>query len=62
MYLKEGGEALLCIKSQSIDVTKTSRLVYHEVLKELKDAKFEVLQQFELSPYDLNHLFVHLKR
>ena len=62
MYLKKGGEALLCIKSQSIDVTKTSRLVYHEVLKELKEAEFEVLQQFELSPYDLNHLFVHLKR
>ncbi|VVB73535.1 Fibrillarin-like rRNA/tRNA 2'-O-methyltransferase [uncultured archaeon] len=62
MYLKEGGEALLCVKSQSIDVTKTSRSVYHDVLKELKDAEFAVLQQFELSPYDLNHLFVHLKR
>lgn len=62
MYLKKGGDALLCIKSQSIDVTKTSRSVYHEALKELRDAGFEVLQQFELAPYDLNHLFVHLRR
>ena len=61
-YLKKGGEALLCIKSQSIDVTKKSRSVYHDVLTELKDVGFDVIQQFELSPYDLNHLFVHLKR
>jgi len=62
MFLKDGGEGFICIKSQSIDVTKSSKEVYKEALKELKDCGFTILQEIELSPYDLNHLFVHVKK
>ncbi len=62
MFLKQGGEGFICIKSQSIDVTKASKEVYKESLKELKDYGFTILQEIELSPYDLNHLFVHVKK
>ena len=62
MYLKDGGEGFICIKSQSIDVTKASKEVYKGALKELKDYGLTILQEIELSPYDLNHLFVHVKK
>ena len=60
MFLKKEGIAMICIKSQSIDVTKTPREVFKMVLDELS-GKFEVLEQYELEPFDKDHLFVVLK-
>ena len=51
-YLKKGGEVLLCVKSQSIDVTKDPKKIYEQVLKELEEEGFTVLQTLELKPYD----------
>jgi fibrillarin-like pre-rRNA processing protein len=59
-FLKTGGHALIAIKSQSIDVTKKPREIYEASIAELSN-HFEVLEQLELSPYELGHLFVSLR-
>jgi fibrillarin-like pre-rRNA processing protein len=60
MFLKKEGIAMICIKSQSIDVTKSPKQVFGEVLEELS-TKFEVLERYELEPFDKDHLFVVLR-
>jgi len=59
-FLKQGGWALMAIKSQSIDVSKRPAEVYEEVLGEL-GAAFEVIERIDLSPFDKDHLFVLLR-
>ena len=59
-FLKKGGDALIAIKSQSIDVSKKPAEVYRHVLGEL-EAAFEVRQRIVLDPFDRDHLFVALK-
>jgi len=59
-FLKEGGHAMIAIKSQSIDVTKDPKKVYKEALKELMKY-FEVVNKVELDPYEKMHMFVVLK-
>jgi fibrillarin-like pre-rRNA processing protein len=61
MFLEKGGIAMLCVKSQSIDVTKTPKQVFKIVLDEL-DPYFEVLERYELEPFDKDHLFLVLKK
>jgi fibrillarin-like pre-rRNA processing protein len=60
MFLKKGGIAMIAIKSQSIDVTKSPKEVFKEVLDELS-GKFEVLERYELEPFDKDHLFCVLR-
>jgi fibrillarin-like pre-rRNA processing protein len=60
MFLKPGGIAMICIKSQSIDVTKDPKVVFEAVLKKLETA-FEILEKIRLEPFDKDHLFVVLK-
>ncbi len=60
MFLKPGGVAMICIKSQSIDVTKDPKLVFDAVVKKLETA-FDVLEKIRLEPFDKDHLFVVLK-
>jgi fibrillarin-like pre-rRNA processing protein len=60
MFLENEGIAMICIKSQSIDVTKTPKEVFKMVLDELS-SKFEVLEKYELEPFDKDHLFVSLR-
>lgn len=60
MFLKKGGIAMICIKSQSIDVTKQPSEVFDAVVKKLGTA-FEVLEKMKLEPYDKDHLFVVLR-
>lgn len=60
MFLKKDGIAMLCIKSQSIDVTKEPAEVFEAVLKKLETV-FEVLEKMRLEPYDKDHLFVVLR-
>lgn len=60
MFLKKNGIAMICIKSQSIDVTKDPNVVFGEVLKKLETV-FEVLEKIKLEPYDKDHLFVALR-
>ncbi|MEW6749317.1 MAG: fibrillarin-like rRNA/tRNA 2'-O-methyltransferase [Candidatus Micrarchaeota archaeon] len=60
MFLKKGGIAMICIKSQSIDVTKRPDEVFEMVVKKLETA-FEVVEKMKLEPYDKDHLFVVLR-
>jgi len=60
LFLKKGKHALIAIKSQSIDVTKKPAEVYDVALKELQSC-FEVVEKVELSPYELDHMFVSLR-
>jgi fibrillarin-like pre-rRNA processing protein len=60
MFLKKDGIAMICIKSQSIDVTKRPGEVYDAVLSKL-GKHFEVLERIKLDPYDKDHLFAVLK-
>ncbi len=59
-FLKSGGVAMICIKSQSIDVTKPPNVVFDEVLSKLERV-FKVLEKIKLEPFDKDHLFVVLQ-
>jgi fibrillarin-like pre-rRNA processing protein len=60
MFLKKGGIAMICIKSQSIDVTKAPKEVFEAVIKKL-ETEFEVLEKYKLEPFDKDHLFLVLR-
>jgi fibrillarin-like pre-rRNA processing protein len=60
IFLKAGGIAMICIKSQSIDVTKEPKAVFEEVVRKL-EAAFDVVEKIKLEPYDKDHLFVVLR-
>ena len=60
MFLKKDGIAMICIKSQSIDVTKEPDEVFRMVLGKL-EGPFEVLEKLKLEPYDKDHLFAVLR-
>jgi len=55
--LKKGGWGMIAIKSQSIDVTRDPKRVFEEFVKQVGD-EIDVSQHIELSPYDLDHLFI----
>lgn len=61
MFLKNGGMAYLCVKSQSIDVTLPPQKVFEMVKKQL-EGHFSIEQEIELAPYDLDHLFLALRK
>jgi len=59
-FLKKGGYAFFCVKSQSIDVTKKPEEVFENVKKKIKQY-FEIEEEIPLEPYDKDHLFLVLK-
>jgi fibrillarin-like pre-rRNA processing protein len=59
-FLKPKGLAMIAIKSQSIDVTKSPREIYKVCLKEL-EKRFEIIDKVELDPYEKSHMFVVMK-
>jgi len=61
-FLKKDGYAMLCIKSQSIDVTQAPEVTYKQVLQRLEAGGFETLQAIRLDPYDKDHMFWMGKR
>ncbi len=60
MFLKKGGIAMLCIKSQSIDVTKKPEEVFEVVVRRLEE-NFDILEKIKLEPFDKDHLFVVMR-
>ncbi len=56
-FLKKGDAAYIAIKSQSIDVAKKPETVYAESIR-LLSARFDILEQYQLDPFDVHHLFV----
>ncbi len=59
-FLRKGGYAMLAIKSQSVDVTKQPKEVYEKLLGKLEE-HFEILECYELYPFDKDHLFVLMR-
>jgi fibrillarin-like pre-rRNA processing protein len=59
-FLKPNGLAMIAIKSQSIDVTKSPKEIYVVCMKEL-EKYFEIIDKVELDPYEKFHLFVVMK-
>jgi len=60
-FLKPNGYLLLAIKSRSIDVTKSPKKIYHEEIKKLKKAEFEIIDWKTLDPYERAHAFIVAK-
>lgn len=60
-FLKENGVALLCVKSQSIDVLKPPKDVFKVIKKKLA-SYFGLIQEIELEPYHKGHLFLVLRK
>lgn len=49
------GILFLVVKASSIDVLKNKNIVFEEQTHKLKEAKFEILEEIDLEPYDRNH-------
>jgi len=61
LFLEKGGWGMIAIKSQSIDVSRQPKKVFEEFIGKV-GGEIEVRQQIDLSPYDLEHLFVAGKK
>ncbi len=57
-FLKKGGYLMLVIKTQSIDVTKSSKRVTDEEIEKLKETGFEIIDWKMLEPFEEKHSFV----
>lgn len=60
-FLKNGGIAMFCVKSQSINVLKAPKEVF-EIVKKKLAPYFEIVQEIALEPFDKDHLFLVLKK
>ena len=60
-YFLKDGYAMLCVKSQSIDVTKSPKEVFKEIENNVSK-EFDIVQKFSLEPYDKEHEFLLLKK
>ena len=60
-FLKEGGYAMIAIKSQSIDVTQKPEETYRQVKEELS-GELELIEEINLAPFEKDHLFLVLKK
>ena len=57
-FLKKSGYLMLSIKTQSIDVTKSAKLVTSEEIEKLRKAGFEIIDWKMLEPFEDKHGFV----
>ncbi|MEM1539502.1 MAG: fibrillarin-like rRNA/tRNA 2'-O-methyltransferase [Candidatus Bathyarchaeia archaeon] len=60
-HLKRGGEIMLAVKSQSIDVTKEPSEVYKREVKVLENRGFMIQDIVYLEPYDKAHAMIIAK-
>jgi len=57
-FLKENGYLMLSIKTQSIDVTKSTKFITKKEIGILKEAKFKIVDWKILEPFQEKHSFV----
>lgn len=60
-FLKNGGIAMIAIKSRSIDSSKPPKQIYAQVISELRN-HFEVLEKLDLGTFERDHMFLVLKK
>ncbi len=56
-FLKPDGWGMLCVKSQSIDVTQAPEKTYAQTVAKLEAGGFSTVWAHALDPYDKDHLF-----
>lgn len=54
-YLRQDGNAILMLKTRSVDIRKTPEEVFHDTITELACAGLEVTESVWLSPYHKDH-------
>ena len=54
IFLKEGGQAFLCIKARSIDTTRKPASIFNEIKEQLRN-KVKLLDFKTLEPYQKDH-------
>jgi fibrillarin-like pre-rRNA processing protein len=62
LFLKQKGEALMVIKSRSVDVTMEPTDVFRQEIDILRKRRFRINQTVRLEPYEKDHALVHLTR
>lgn len=60
-FLKQGGYALLCVKSRSVDVTKKPKDIFAVVRKQL-EKEITIVDSRILSPYEKDHILFLCKK
>ncbi len=60
-FLKPGSPAAIAIKARCISTVKNPKEVYARVIGELRQ-HFEVVEKIDIAPYEIDHLFVVLKK
>ncbi|MFB6282537.1 MAG: fibrillarin-like rRNA/tRNA 2'-O-methyltransferase [Halobacteria archaeon] len=60
VFLKDDGNAVICIKARSEDISKKNREIYHDARKVLED-EYSVESFYELEPFYTDHGVFHLK-
>ena len=61
LMLRQGGIAMIAIKSRSIDSTVPPKQVYSKVITDLMP-HFEVLEKIDLGGYERDHMFLVLRK
>lgn len=56
IFLKPGGFGIFMIKSRSIDIVKSPKVVFKEVISNLKKEGFRVMEEINLDPYSKDHM------
>ncbi|RME78923.1 MAG: fibrillarin-like rRNA/tRNA 2'-O-methyltransferase [Methanobacteriota archaeon] len=60
-FLKDGGSAMLCLKTHSIDVTKEKEETLKGAKEELK-TRLSIEEVIDLDPYDKEHYFIAMRK
>ena len=60
-FLRPQGFAMIAIKARSIDSSAPPQKIYSQVISQLRP-HFDVVQQIDLRPFDIDHLFVVLRK
>lgn len=61
IFLKKGGVAMLAVKARCVSSVEQPRKVYAQVKKLLLE-KYDVIEEFELDPFETDHLFLVLEK
>ncbi|MGM5483648.1 MAG: fibrillarin-like rRNA/tRNA 2'-O-methyltransferase [Nanobdellota archaeon] len=59
--LKEGGFALLAVKSKSIDIKRKPKAIFNEIKEKLEN-KYTIVDQRSLEPYEKDHWIFVVKK
>ncbi len=61
-YLKKNGLLVLAVKSQSIDSTKKSDLIYAQERKVIENAGYNIIESINIHRYAANHIILIIRR